>query len=261
MYDGPVSYTEDIILVDEQSRVWVSGYNMRLQTNPNDTIQLCRLLPNGIIDLSFPLIKLKGVYPDEWMTWKPSLARGAAELEGYPGNYLIYGSFSHYNDTSQPCITVINDDGIIQDNFFQGQGATLFTPFEADEFIYPALDIVEQLDNGDLLIGGGFSEFMGVTHHNVVKLTQGFVGLNDRNHKIHLSVYPNPAVETISLSSSSPHLKTATVFNAVGQQVLSVAITNNHTQVDVSQLEAGIYFVKVELENGEVGIRKFVKTQ
>ena len=90
MYDGPVNYTEDIILVDEQSRVWVSGYRMRLQENPTDTIQLCRLMPNGIVDSNFPVVKLKSMYPEAWnWGYKPTHAVKANELEAHPGNYII----------------------------------------------------------------------------------------------------------------------------------------------------------------------------
>lgn len=259
MYDGPVNYTEDIILIDEQSRVWVSGYDMRLLENPNDTIQLCRLLPDGVLDSTFPLIKLKGVYPDSWMTWKPSYARGASELEDYPGNYLIYGSFSHYNDTIQPCITVINDAGVIQDNFFQGEGATKYTPFDDDDFIYPAVTIVEQLENGDLLVGGGFSEFMGQTHHSVVKLTQGFVGVEETKQKIDIKTYPNPASDNLHISLPTGRAISGNIYNAVGMQVLDFPFVNSQTQVDIRKLEVGIYFVKVQLENGQIAFGKFIK--
>lgn len=259
MYDGPANNTEDIILVDDQSRVWVSGYRMRLQENPTDTIQLCRLTPNGLLDTTFPIIKLKSVYPISWMTPRSSLARGAAELDAFPGNYLIYGSFSHYNDTLQHCITVINDDGIIQDNFFQGQGATEHKPYDAEDYMYPAVDIIKQLDNGSLLIGGGFSEFMGETHHNLVKLKQGFVGVEEVEQKVDIKLYPNPASDKLNISLPIGVGISGSIFNVVGKHVLDFPFVNSQTQVDIRKLEAGIYVVKVQLENRQMGINKFVK--
>src|SRR5690606_14109078 len=103
----------------------------------------------------------------------------------------IYGVFSHYNDTPQACITVVNEYGVIQENFFHGQGATLHTPYEPDNFIYRTICTVEELDNGDLLVGGGFSQFMVETHYSVVKLKQGFVGVAERNQKPEIKVYPS----------------------------------------------------------------------
>lgn len=261
MYDGPVNYTEDIILVDSQSRIWVSGYRMRLLENPNDTIQLCRLLPGGALDPSFPLIKLNGIYPDSWMTWKPSYARGADELEAYPGNYLIYGSFSHYNDTPQACITVVNEYGVIQENFFHGQGATLHTPYEPDNFIYPTICTVEELDNGDLLVGGGFSQFMGETHYSVVKLKQGFVGVENHTRKPEIKINPNPASDFLNISSDNANTKSGVIFSALGYEVDSFTFKNGKTQIDIRNVNPGIYFVKVQLDNGEIAVGKFVKTR
>ncbi|NEN25618.1 T9SS type A sorting domain-containing protein [Cryomorpha ignava] len=259
MYDGPVNYTEDIILVDNQSRVWVSGYDMRLLENPNDTIQLCRLLPDGNLDTSFPLIKLSSVYPAEWMTPKPNLAVYANELEAYPGNYIIYGSFSHYNDTLQPCIAVVNDAGVIQDHFFQGQGATKLIPYADDVFIYPAVYMIKQLNNGELLIGGAFSEFMGETHYSVVKLKQGFVGVQEAELELDIKIYPNPVIDVLRITSNNTKIKSGVIYNALGQKVDSFSIEHPENHVDISGLKAGIYFVEIRLESGYVVVKKFVK--
>src|SRR6056297_2188991 len=67
MYDGPADYVEDIILVDSESRVWVSGYQMRLQETPNDSIQIIRLMPNGAVDESFLPRRMRNSYPDFWV--------------------------------------------------------------------------------------------------------------------------------------------------------------------------------------------------
>ena len=44
-------------------------------------------------------------------------------------------------------------------------------------------------------------------------------------------------------------------------QVLDLPFVSNQTQVDIRKLEVGIYFVKIEFENGKVGINKFVNTR
>ena len=262
MYDGPVNYTEDIILVDSQSRVWVSGYNMRLLENPNDTIQLCRLMPDGTLDITFPLTNLTSNYPDEWMTWRPEHAVQAMEIEAFPGNYILNGSFSHFNDTLQPCIAVVNYNGIIQHNFFQGQGATEHKPYSnTDDYIDPAVYMIEQLDNGDLLVGGAFSVFMGQTHHSVVKLKQGFVGVEERDQKPEIKVYPNPASDVLNISGSDANIKSGAIFSALGYKVDSFILKNGKTQIDVQKLNPGIYFVKVQLENGRTAVGKFVKVK
>src|SRR5690606_23938733 len=127
VYDGMVAYSSNIILVDSESRVWVSGYQMRLQENPTDTIQIIRLLPGGEVDSTFLPRKLKNIYPDSWIA-VPTIAIQAQELVNEPGKYFIYGQFNYFEDTIQPCITVVNDAGTIQPNYFQGQGATINLP-------------------------------------------------------------------------------------------------------------------------------------
>lgn len=258
MYDGPVNYTEDIILVDDQSRVWVSGYRMRLQENPNDTIQIIRLLPNGEVDSTFLPRKSENNYPNSWYP-SPSLAYYAREVESHPGNYFIYGSFSHFNDTLQSCITVVNDAGIIQENFFQSQGATEYDINNQAYPNMPRIRVVKQHADGSLLIGGGFTEFMGETRYSVVKLKQGFVGVEEAEQKVDIKLYPNPATDVLHISSGNANLKSGIIFNAVGQEVIAVLIKNQEGQVDIRRLNPGIYFVRIELESGYVVVKKFVK--
>ena len=259
MYDGPVNYTEDIILVDDQSRVWVSGYNMRLQANPNDTIQLCRLMPNGVIDTDFPLAKLKSSYPVEW-NWgaKPTHAVMAKELVAHPGNYIINGSFSHYNDTLQPCIAVVNYDGIIQSNFFQGEGATVNIPYENDDDIqHPGVYDIEQLDNGDLLIGGHFTQFMGQTHYSVVKLKPGFVGVEDSQNNGGVNVYPNPTNTVFTISLENRKSGRVNIIDLSGKVLETQQMLSGNLIVDISAYPKGMYFLRIALED-KVVLRKLV---
>lgn len=259
MYDGFVDYSSNIILVDNQSRVWVSGYQMRLQENPSDTIQIIRLLSNGVVDSTFLPRKIENTYPDNWNP-SPSLAYFAQEIESHPGNYFIYGSFSHFNDTLQPCVTVVNPDGIIQNSFFQGQGAEKYEFATQQNPNMPRIRDIAQYSDGSLLIGGGFTEFMGEERYSVVKLKPGFVGVDEHNPKTMFRLYPNPAREKLTLSLPAGTPVRGHIYNAVGQQVLDFPFVNSHTRVDIRSLSAGIYFVKVQLETGQMAVRKFVKT-
>lgn len=260
VYTGFVDFLGGISFVDSQSRVWVTGDHMQLLENPNDTIQLIRLLPTGEVDPTFLPRNLKNSYPDSWIDI-PIFVSGGQELANDPGKYILHGQFNYFNDTLQPCITVVDDAGNIQHNYFQGQGATINFFNENSSPKMPRLDRVVQLDDGGLLIGGGFSQFMGETHYNVVKLKQGFVGVEERNQKGALSLYPNPASDKLHISLPAGVGISGSIYNAVGMQVLDFSFSNSQTQVDIRKLESGIYFVKVELKNGKVGISKFVKTR
>lgn len=259
VYDGIVAYSANIILVDSQSRVWVSGYQMQLQENPIDTIQLIRLLPNGEVDASFLPRKLENIYPDSWIH-VPTIAFRAQELINEPGKYLIYGQFNYFDDIFQPCITVVNDAGVIQHNYFQDQGATINFHNENDNPKWPQITVVKQRTDGNLFIGGGFSEFMGEERYSVVKLKQGFVGVEEAEQKADVKIYPNPAHDFLRIVSKNANLKSGAIFNTIGQKLASFSINNSENQIDISRLNSGIYFVQIEMLTGDMVVKKFVKT-
>ena len=260
MYDGPVDITEDILLVDDQNRIWVSGYNMRLQENPSDIIQIIRLLPDGEVDETFLPRKLENNYPEGWIDL-PCIAYEAREIEAHPGNYFIYGSFSHFNDTAQPCITVVNDAGVIQNNFLQNQGATEhhFYINSQIHFKMPRIDVVKQRPDGSIFVGGTFAEFMGETHYSMVKLKPGFVGVEENEQGGGVKVYPNPANDFLRIVSNHANLKSGTIFNALGKKVARFSVNSSEEQVDISSLNSGIYFIQIKMAIGDMVVKKFVK--
>lgn len=261
IYDGFFNVDANIVLVDNQSRVWVSGYRMRLQANPTDTIQMIRLLANGVVDETFSPVKLNFTNP-VWLNYTPNIAFGVQEIVTHPGNYFIYGNFDLFQDTLQPSITAVNDAGIIQSNFFEGQGAEEQHFYINNEIHYkmPRVSVVKQLMEGGLLIGGSFTQFMGQERYSVVKLKPGFVGIEKPEHTLDINLFPNPASQTLNISLQSPYVKSGVVYNALGIQVLAFQFKNQETQLTIGNLEPGIYFIKIALGNGQMGVRKFVKT-
>lgn len=250
MYDGAAPFAEDIILVDSQSRVWVSGHEMRLQENPNDTIQIIRLLPDGGIDESFLPRKLENNYPSTYHP-RPCIAVDAMEINAHPGNYIINGAFSHFEDTAQACITVVNDAGYIQDHFFQGQGATLNDFDDNEEYPYmPGIDEVKQLDDGILVVGGSFSNFLGETHYNVVRLNPGFLSTDDKQGRGKLKVWPNPARNFVqmALPDVNERIEYYEVCDLQGRVVhRRMAVYGN--RFSVAELNQGLYLVKAYTKN------------
>lgn len=259
IYDGPFYPRANVVLVDNQNRVWVSGDIMRLQEDPNDTIQIIRLLPDGEVDSTFLPRKLENVYPDFW-TDIPTIAFGAQELINEPGKYIIHGQFNYFNDTLQPCITAVNDAGVIQNNFFQDQGATVNLYDDNASPKMPRIDVVKQRPDGSIFIGGAFSQFMGEERYSVVKLKpDSITATQPELEKGTFNLYPNPASETLHISMQDGNAISGMIYNALGKNVFTFSIKTYETQIDIHKLEAGIYFVKIKLENGEIVVRKFVK--
>lgn len=69
-------------------------------------------------------------------------------------------------------------------------------------------------------------------------------------------IYPNPATNFINFENREA--KNIRIINISGQTVFQ-SMELNQNQIDISRLEKGIYFIQIELINGERQMEKFVK--
>jgi hypothetical protein len=71
-----------------------------------------------------------------------------------------------------------------------------------------------------------------------------------------LKVYPNPVSNgTLFIESDLNSVKTITVFDVLGKQVLNTTASNN--AINVSQLHSGIYMIQIT-EEGNTATKKLV---
>ena len=83
----------------------------------------------------------------------------------------------------------------------------------------------------------------------------GNVGIGEVNSAISLNLYPNPASQTIAIATSEV-LTGVEVYNVMGQKVVSMV--GNVTQLDVTTLPAGTYYLNAITEKGTAR-KPFVK--
>lgn len=69
------------------------------------------------------------------------------------------------------------------------------------------------------------------------------------------SIYPNPVSDVATIEAHGLGIKAVTVTNTLGQNVLK----GNTDTINMSQLQDGIYVVKVEFENNQTAVKKIVK--
>lgn len=62
-------------------------------------------------------------------------------------------------------------------------------------------------------------------------------------------IYPNPATNNIRIESNSL-IKMVRIVNVLGQEVYAQAAANRGLEINVSNLNAGVYFVTIETANG-----------
>lgn len=90
-----------------------------------------------------------------------------------------------------------------------------------------------------------------------VKVTgQHMVGVNE-NAATTVGVYPNPASEQVSFTLDSD--AQVSVFDMTGRMVREMNATAGEAQLNVSELENGVYFVNFRYVNGKTAVSKFVK--
>ncbi len=70
-----------------------------------------------------------------------------------------------------------------------------------------------------------------------------------------MQIYPNPAKTFLNVTSTNFEEKEVEIYNVLGKVVLSSKVINS--QVNVSNLAAGLYVVKVT-EAGKTSSRKLV---
>lgn len=78
----------------------------------------------------------------------------------------------------------------------------------------------------------------------------------DELENISLRIYPNPAVEFLSIEfgDNSQEDVAVTIINSIGQTVLTTKTTD---RIDVQNLESGVYFLQLKTTN-QIGTSKFI---
>ncbi|HKK39430.1 MAG TPA: T9SS type A sorting domain-containing protein [Cryomorphaceae bacterium] len=73
-----------------------------------------------------------------------------------------------------------------------------------------------------------------------------------------LSAFPNPSVDSWTVSSDLSSINEVRVYNALGQVVLSISPNASMTQIDASGLDKGFYIAEIRTDRG-TGIIKLIK--
>ena len=85
-------------------------------------------------------------------------------------------------------------------------------------------------------------------------------GINNFNTESLITIYPNPANNEITISSNNNSLLTnITIMNFLGQTVCEYVPNRNSINLNVSNLQQGVYFIKSISNNNNNVILKFIK--
>ena len=85
------------------------------------------------------------------------------------------------------------------------------------------------------------------------------VGIDNLGLSNSISLQPNPANNYIDLTvNSNVVMREVVVYNAFGQLIQTIQLTDNHARIDLSEMAAGMYFVRVNGE-GVNATKKFIR--
>jgi hypothetical protein len=107
------------------------------------------------------------------------------------------------------------------------------------------------------LLGAG--DEMHSNHINIDNIIIGSFPLGITPHRnSDLTISPNPATNEITIETSTTPVSQLSIVNLNGQELLTRQITETKTQIDISTLTSGVYFVRLTNDKS-VEVRKIIK--
>lgn len=96
---------------------------------------------------------------------------------------------------------------------------------------------------------------MGYGIPNFEEAYNALLSVSDLSSESSISVYPNPANDIVNIQSDK-EIKSVQLISVEGKVVRK---NSNSTQINLNGLPSGIYFLKIELQNGRIQFEKVVK--
>ncbi|WP_397303514.1 T9SS type A sorting domain-containing protein [Nonlabens ulvanivorans] len=158
--------------------------------------------------------------------------------------------------SSHPMRTRIIDGNVVE---FIFENINLdFNDATNDGYLIYKIQSLPTLQLGDMI--GNQAEiyfdfnFPIITNDHMVTIDQT-ASLNDANSNS-VSLFPNPSYGKVTINSSS-YIQAIQIFDHLGRIVksLSVKQENLEMNIDISELNTGLYFIKVKNESGEQSIK------
>ena len=94
-------------------------------------------------------------------------------------------------------------------------------------------------------------------------IAQWGVDVNEYSHNINVNVYPNPAndklyIETLTPTQTPTQTPTIDVYDIYGRRQQTIVNGQQTLSIDLSELNAGIYFIKITTEEGSI-VKRIIK--
>jgi hypothetical protein len=129
-------------------------------------------------------------------------------------------------------------------------GNTSYTDFSAPEgYVYYVVEII--FDSPCILDKNLFAIKSNIATNKALTIDKNVEAIN-------FTLYPNPTTGKIHIENHEVLIQEVRIYDIFGRELLSCKSLSPNITVDISHLSAGVYFVKIYAENGEV-IKKVLK--
>ncbi|MDY0015913.1 MAG: T9SS type A sorting domain-containing protein [Bacteroidales bacterium] len=111
----------------------------------------------------------------------------------------------------------------------------------------------------DLIIGnfaGGLSYYKGI---NPPPISIGIKELKKQNKTEEIHIYPNPTQDNLHIKSETLNIIQIEVIDLFGRKLKSFQLENTFTEIKLSDLKQGMYFLFITTEDKHIAIRKIIK--
>jgi len=171
------------------------------------------------------------------------------------GQILVGGAFTAMNNRTNRIIR-LNPDGTKDQSFNTGNMVDGSNDSFSSGFTEGACnDIVIQPDN-KIWVGGSFFHYRGISSFSAIRLANdAFLGIDNPNsNRNKIIAFPNPVQQHLYLNMMAKSIK---LYDMSGKFLNEI---ENGDKMDFSKFSPGIYFVRIELENGSIETRKIIKS-
>lgn len=138
------------------------------------------------------------------------------------------------------------------------------TTFDSGEGFDGNITAIKIQKDGKLLVTGNFVKYKNNWSNGTIRLlgTKSTLDTPDyflNNDNSNLVLFPNPVKDVLNISSDENlSIKSIQIYNTLGQSVLDTKNIKNFSNINVSELSKGIYFVKISSNKGTT-TNKFLK--
>ncbi len=152
-----------------------------------------------------------------------------------------------YKDESAENLRFQIDDESIELNIMNSEWNTFETDIDAGQHSLRWFTNIDYFSNNQF------------SYIDYITFRPGNVNVNELTSDDNITIYPNPAEETVKLSAIGLQLSTVRIYNYLGTLVEEIEACSNEMEIDVSNYNPGLYLFNIESENKIISKKIVIK--